>query len=124
MQELGTQLNVCCLSLKGDSSIDACLALIDKVVDAIGMTKAQDATCYHYPFMNKGGTGTTIVQPITESFLVVDSWVDFDGIYLLVASCKDYDEDVLRDTVKANGYRVVDHLEKSTVSLDENRGGN
>jgi S-adenosylmethionine/arginine decarboxylase-like enzyme len=58
------------------------------VAKAIGMNAVGDHAIWNYPLHGKGGTGQTIVLPITESFLALDTWPDHDGAYLFVCSCR------------------------------------
>lgn len=74
--------------LVGKLHVDAWKGLLKAVTDAIGMTPAYDMACWKYPVAGKGGTGHTIVQPITESFLCLDVWDDHNGAYLFIVSCK------------------------------------
>lgn len=69
--------------------------LLNEVALAIGMTAVGEAAVWSYPVEGKGGTGQTIMLPITESFLVLDTWSDHDGAYLFVCSCRAfYSEDI------------------------------
>ena len=58
------------------------------VAKAIGMNAVGDHAIWTYPMDGKGGNGQTIVLPITESFLALDTWPDHDGAYLFVCSCR------------------------------------
>lgn len=60
------------------------------VCDAIGMYPVGEPAVWTYPLEGKGGVGQTFVLPITESFLVVDTWSDHDGAYLFVCSCREF----------------------------------
>ena len=50
----------------------------------------------------------TAVQPITESFIALDTWPDHDGAYLFVCSCRKFD---MVDLVAA--------IRKFDLALDE-----
>ena len=89
--------------LRGRLSDDAWRAFLVDCVSAMGMTTAGDPAVYRYPLDGKGGTGLTIMQPITESFLVVDTWPDHDGAYLHVSSCKPFDIGSLVAPIRAHG---------------------
>jgi len=68
---------------------------------ALGMDPAGKAAIFHYPLDNgKGGTGLTVCQPITTSFMVVDVWPDFDGAYLHISSCKKFAIADLVETIR------------------------
>lgn len=66
------------------------LELLHAVAKAIGMEAVGEPKVWTYPFEGKGGTGQTMLLPITESFLALDTWADHDGAYLLVCSCRPY----------------------------------
>ena len=78
--------------------------LID-AANGMGMTPAGKAACWRYPLMGKGGVGYTIVQPITESFLVLDTWPDHAGAYLFVCSCKPFEAETLAEVLQAYNLR-------------------
>lgn len=61
---------------------------LHEVALAIGMNAVGDEAVWTYPINGKGGSGQTIVLPITESFLALDTWPDHDGAYLFVCSCR------------------------------------
>jgi hypothetical protein len=61
---------------------------LHEVTKAIGMSALEDPAVWTYPVDGKGGSGQTIVLPITESFLALDTWPDHRGAYLLVCSCR------------------------------------
>ena len=85
---------------------------------AMGMTPAGAAAAYHYPMDGKGGTGLTLCQPITESFLVIDTWPDHDGAYLHISSCKKFSVVDLVETIRLFGLGMDFGGRKETLSLD------
>jgi S-adenosylmethionine/arginine decarboxylase-like enzyme len=56
----------------------------------MGMKAVGKASIWDYPAGGMGGTGQTIVQPITDSFLAVDTWPDHKGAYLVICSCRPF----------------------------------
>lgn len=67
-------------------------AFLADFTKSVGMTTAGEAAVWRYPTSEgKGGVGMTICQPITESFIVIDTWPDHDGAYLHFASCVRFD---------------------------------
>lgn len=70
---------------------------------AMGMTPVASAACWNYPLGDAGGNGMTLVQPITESFLALDTWPDHRGAYLLVCSCKQYSPETISKIAKQFG---------------------
>lgn len=73
--------------------------------DAIGMYAVGDPAVWTYPLEGKGGTGQTICQPITESFLIVDTWSDHDGAYLFVCSCREFSLRPIFDIAESFGLK-------------------
>jgi hypothetical protein len=81
--------------------------LLTTVIGAMKMTKVTDEpVVFDYPVDGKGGTGQTMMQPITESFVVLDTWPDHDGAYLFIASCREYDRRELYPVFMHFGLRV------------------
>jgi len=74
--------------LRGALLEDQWKEFLARCAAAMGMTPAGEPAVWRYPVDGKGGNGFTIIQPITESFLVVDTWTDHDGAYLHISSCK------------------------------------
>ena len=63
-----------------------------RAVKALGMTPAGEPAVYRYPTQDgKGGNGMTMFQPLTESFIALDTWDDHSGAYLHISSCKPFD---------------------------------
>ena len=76
-------------------------------ISAMGMTAAGEAGLWSYPTeTGKGGLGVTICQPMTESFIVVDCWPDWDGAYLHISSCRRFNPADLVRPMKAFGLGV------------------
>ena len=70
---------------------------------AMGMSPIAKPAVWTYPLQGEGGTGQTIVQPITESFLALDTWPDHGGAYLMVCSCRSYTATCLNDLIARYG---------------------
>lgn len=87
------------MTLHGRLSLARWKRFLVECAEALGMAPVGDPAVWHYPVGGKGGTGTTIVQPITESFLALDTWPDHDGAYLFIASCKSFFPAQLRETI-------------------------
>lgn len=64
--------------------------LLHEVALRIGMSAVGKPAIWTYPLEGKGGVGQTIMLPITESFLALDTWPDHRGAFLLVCSCRNY----------------------------------
>ena len=87
---LGLRIRTFGLVLKGELAQTRWLQFLSEVALAIGMNAVGEPAVWTYPVNGKGGVGQTIVLPITESFLALDTWPDHDGAYLLVCSCRPF----------------------------------
>jgi S-adenosylmethionine/arginine decarboxylase-like enzyme len=87
---LGSRMHAYGVVLQGVLSGPRWIEFLQAVAQAIGMSAVAEPAVWTYPVEGKGGTGQTIVLPITESFLALDTWADHDGAYLLVCSCRPY----------------------------------
>lgn len=87
---LGTRLRAFGVVLQGKLPETRWQQFLYEVALAIGMTAVGEPAVWSYPIEGKGGTGQTFCLPITESFLVLDTWSDHDGAYLLVCSCRPF----------------------------------
>jgi hypothetical protein len=104
--KLGERLDVVMLTLKGDSSMKSCVTLANELVIVLGMNKVHEPTFYKYPVNGQGGFGFTFIQPISESFIAIDSWSDFEGVYLLICSCKTVNLNKVSKKVRKLGFRI------------------
>lgn len=66
------------------------MEFLHEVAKAIGMSAVGEPAVWTYPLEGRGGNGQTMLLPITESFLALDTWSDHDGAYLFVCSCRPY----------------------------------
>lgn len=88
---LGAKMHSAGFVLKGELSETRWREFLLAVTDAIGMEPVGEPAVWVYPIEGgKGGKGQTIVLPITESFLALDTWSDHGGAYLFVCSCRFY----------------------------------
>lgn len=104
--ELGERMDIVSFALKGDSSRFGASHLIEEIIRTLDMNKAHSAVTYGYPVGNCGGVGFTTIQPITESFVAVDSWPDFKGIYLIICSCRTVNLNKVTKKIRALGYKI------------------
>lgn len=89
-QALGARMHSYGVVLVGKLDQLRWLEFLNAVATAIGMEPVGEPKVWTYPFEGKGGTGQTILLPITESFLALDTWRDHSGAYLFVCSCRPY----------------------------------
>lgn len=83
-------MHVCGVTLTGKLNIFQWKALLNELTRAMNMTPVHRPAVWNYPVAGAGGNGMTMVQPITESFLALDTWEDFGGAYLFICSCRDF----------------------------------
>lgn len=88
--ELGRRMYARGFVLRGKLSVTKWRQFLRAVAKSMNMTPAGKAAAWRYPLHGKGGCGTTICQPITESFIVLDTWPDHDGAYLFICSCRQF----------------------------------
>jgi S-adenosylmethionine/arginine decarboxylase-like enzyme len=85
-------------------------AFLIAAASEMGMSPVGKAYAWHYPVDGAGGNGATILQPITESFLALDTWPDHRGAYLFICSCKPFHAGCLRDVLRRFGLSIIDAI--------------
>lgn len=105
------------LALKGTTSARGWRDLLEHVARAIGMSPSAPPAEWNYPMEGKGGSGLTIVQPITESFIALETWPDHGGAYLFVCSCMPIDGPRLIDAVIGRGFSPFGNAHATVLSL-------
>lgn len=88
---LGKRMHSFGVVLRGGLSDQRWVTFLRDVARAIGMTAIDEPAVWSYPLDGKGGEGQTIILPITESFLALDTWRDHRGAYLFVCSCREFE---------------------------------
>ena len=87
--ELGRRMYGQRIAIRGLLDVDGWRAFLLDCIKSVGMTPSGEAAVWSYPDADgKGGQGTTICQPMVESYIVIDVWDSFDGAYLDIASCR------------------------------------
>lgn len=87
--------------LRGARPIEEWRDIVKQIVAAIGMTIAGEPAIYSYPNGDgQGGNGHSLFQPLTESFIALDTWTDHDGAYLFICSCKPFDRQPVFEVVR------------------------
>ena len=108
MAALGSRMHELSFSVRGIMDESEWRLFLSDLVKAIGMTPAGMAAHWEYPTQGKGGVGITIVQPLTESAVLVDTWPEHKGAYVRVSSCKDFDHVTARDMLERYGLTILD----------------
>ena len=104
--KLGEKMDVVGFAVKGNTSFFEGRMLVELVVHALGMNKVHQPTYYKYPVDGAGGVGFTYIQPISESFVALDSWPDHKGAYLVICSCKPVDVNLVKKVLGQEGYTI------------------
>jgi S-adenosylmethionine/arginine decarboxylase-like enzyme len=101
-QHLGRSMHMHSFSLQGTSMPhENWRHLMNELVVAIGMRPVGAPASWHYPTEDgHGGFGTTMIQPIIQSFLAVDTWPDHGAAYLIVCSCRRFDVQQIKPLLK------------------------
>ena len=107
LDDLGSRLLLAGFSVRGPVDQPMAERLLADLALNMEVSPVHSPTIYCYPSGGKGGTGFTLIQPITESFLAVDAWPDHGGAYLVLASCKWFDVDVVERVLNLLGLTVV-----------------
>ena len=92
------------LPIYGDRTSPGWLHFLTEAARAMGMSPVGQPAVWEYPLAGgAGGAGQTIIQPITESFLALDTWPDHDGAYLFICSCRPFTADCLKPLLERFG---------------------
>lgn len=103
-ETLGEKMNVAGIVLRGQLPVTEWQHFLKDLTAAIGMEAVGEPAVCSYPLQNgKGGVGYTIFLPITESFLVVDTWSDHNGAFLFVCSCRSFSLQAVDDIAREYG---------------------
>jgi S-adenosylmethionine/arginine decarboxylase-like enzyme len=89
-------------SLRGNKDELEWRKMLFDMAARIGMTPAGAPACW------RAGTeiGITLVLPLTDSAILVDTWPEHHGAYLRISSCKDFDHGTARDVIEEVGLKV------------------
>jgi hypothetical protein len=118
---LGERMHVLGVVLRGQLEELRWLEFLSAVARAIGMDAVGEPKVWTYPFEGKGGTGQTILLPITESFLALDTWKDHSGAYLFICSCRPFDSLVVDRVAREFGVEPTqDHNRRFAAELHLN----
>jgi len=106
-EPLGLSMHLHSFALSGFLSATQWHEFLNEAASHIGMRPCGTPAQWDYPVCGEGGNGSTFVQPITESFLAVDTWPDHQGAYFLVCSCRPFDAAELAPLLKTFGLRIA-----------------
>ena len=107
MADLGRRMYSQNIVLRGRLGNIDWRVLMRTCIEAMGMKPGGAAASWFYPTDDgKGGEGATICQPMTDSFMVVDTWPDHDGAYLHISSCVRFDVSALLAPIHRAGLAI------------------
>jgi len=69
-------------------SIKEIQALIEHLINYIGMTPARKPRLDTYPYKKRGGKGYTGFFPLVESYVMVDVYDELNQTEILLSTCK------------------------------------
>lgn len=115
---LGRRMYARGIVLRGRLKLPEWKRFLVECAEALQMSPVGDAAVWKYPIGGAGGNGYTVVQPITESFLALDTWPDHDGAYLFVCSCKEWWPVALRQVIADHDLQMPDMSGAITLGLD------
>ncbi len=112
MPNLGLNLKVSGYVVKSTANLREFRKILREVVELVGMISAGKVKTWSFPWYSRfwyrlfarivwiitgkylpgaGGVGWTIVQPLVESFAVIDYWREHGHWFLILASCNHYE---------------------------------
>lgn len=95
-------------SLRGWMTTEQWQGFLAAVTAAIDMDPVGKPAVWEYPLASgAGGTGATLVQPITESLLALDTWPAHDGAYLIICSCRQFRPDDIAYVFRTYGLSIL-----------------
>lgn len=94
------------LSVKGDLTIDQAKKFALDCVKAIGMQISHPEHVVVYPPRDGQDIGFLLLQPLIESYVMIDYWTCHGGFYLGVVSCKDFDMISVETLIAMYGFKV------------------
>lgn len=106
-RKFGEKLFLAAFSVKGKLSKSVCEKLTDTIVSSIKLQCIPGRIFYSYPYDGSGGNGFTLIQPITESFIAIDQWEDFNGGYIIICSCKFFESKDIGNILKEYNLKIL-----------------
>mgnify|MGYP003395915291 CR=1 FL=1 len=102
MARFGSTVTLAAITVIGEITKEGCSEITERIIKRIGMSAVHFPVIYRYPVDGKGGSGFTLIQPISESFLVWDTWEKLNGAYFFLCSCKGFKmTDVIEELEKS-----------------------
>lgn len=93
------------ISVRGVLSIEDARKFAIECVEAIGMQISHPAQLTEYPPLNGEDIGFLLLQPLIESYVILDVWTNLGGFYMGVTSCKDFDTVAVERLIARWGFK-------------------
>jgi S-adenosylmethionine/arginine decarboxylase-like enzyme len=112
MGNLGKVMNLQAYSLVGKMNVGEWSEMLMELCEAMDMHPVLEGPYqWTYPTEEgKGGFGMTMVLPITESFIALDTWPDHKGAYLMICSCRPFDVHKIKKVLKVYGAKISEEV--------------
>lgn len=108
---LGERMWVAGFKITGDIDLEAAEDIAAALIKTLGLSPAPGVHALSYPTGDgKGGVGFTLFQPITESFIVVDSYPELKTAYVLVSSCVGFEHAKVQQAIGELGWKIIDEF--------------
>ena len=115
MEILGSKTYSTMIALRGSISKQRCKNITEEIIKKIGMHKAHKSKMFNYPFDGKGN-GFIYIQPIIESFICWDVWIQPDGAYLTICSCRDFNISKIMEIFEEEELEIL-NINKNIMSI-------
>jgi len=107
IEEFGSVVTTVSMSVRGALSIEDARKFAIECVEAIGMHVSHPAHVVEYPLHEGKDIGFLLLQPLIESYIMLDVWTNLGGFYIGAVSCKDFDTIDLEVLVARWGFKQV-----------------
>lgn len=104
-EEFGKEVSMVGLSVRGVLSVDDARKFATECVAAMGMQISHEATVVQYDPLNGEDIGFLLLQPLIESYVILDVWPCLGGFYINAVSCKDFDTVEIEELVARWGFK-------------------
>jgi hypothetical protein len=105
-EDFGKEVTMVGLAVRGVLSVGDAARFAEECVAAIGMQVSHPNQVTVYPPRDGKDIGFLLLQPLIESYVIVDYWTCHEGFYLGVVSCKDFDMVDIETVVGRWGFKV------------------
>lgn len=108
--EFGKEVTMVGFSVRGNLNEDAARKFAIECVETMGMKCSHPAVVIVYPLHEGKDIGFMLLQPLIESYVILDVWTNHGGFYLGAVSCKDFDSLSVEKLIAKWGFKQVSIL--------------